>query len=509
MKCSGRQASAAGEPRRLNQPRVRHDQAGQCGTEQEATFEHEVRGEPAGRAGPHPEDGEDHGGGGTDPVQGPTRLRPRLPAGSGQEGQGRPRHQIEKARVGAVVDARRIRRRIEQDRHQDGRPDTQHHGDRDAEPAPAAASVTQEHEEDQRPDEIELFFDRQGPGVLQRRWRGELGEVRLVRVNEVPVVDVEQRGDGIAAQARQIDQTVGAGSAEHGIADEVEGQRRHHEEERRQQAAGPAPPERSQVDAAGPDPLLQEERGDQEARQDEEEVDPQIPALGPAELEVVGHDADHCHPAQAVESGQMAARDGRGGRRRLGPLLHEGGVRHTRSRRHTSGAPLVGCRTRSPAVARSAGSSSPAVRSKAMRGLRSPAGRTRLAAACTGKCGPSLTTSPACQRARQRAGRLAQLLGEGRGEAQHAASPAGQVEARQITGQHGRVALLGSERNPGPEQHVRHEGPQTGGQDDRVALRPAAQEHGGCTLCGSPGGLLAQTGHVTSLEEPSFHGEAG
>jgi hypothetical protein len=36
-----------------------------------------------------------------------------------------------------------------------------------------------------------------------------------------------------------------------------------------------------------------------------------------------------------------------------------------------------------------------------------------------------------------------------------------------------------------------------------------AQEHGRGTLRGGLGGLLAQTGHVSSLQEPSFHGEAG
>jgi hypothetical protein len=71
------------------------------------------------------------------------------------------------------------------------------------------------------------------------------------------------------------------------------------------------------------------------------------------------------------------------------------------------------------------------------------------------------------------------------------------------------MSLLGSELNPGPEQHVRQDGPETGGQDDRVAQRPAAQEHGRRTLCDSLSGLLTQTGHVSSLQEPSFHGEAG
>ena len=71
------------------------------------------------------------------------------------------------------------------------------------------------------------------------------------------------------------------------------------------------------------------------------------------------------------------------------------------------------------------------------------------------------------------------------------------------------MTLLGAELDPGSQQHVRHEGSQAGGQDDRVALGPAGHEDGGNTLRGGPGRLLAQSGHVGSLEEPSFHGEAG
>jgi len=71
------------------------------------------------------------------------------------------------------------------------------------------------------------------------------------------------------------------------------------------------------------------------------------------------------------------------------------------------------------------------------------------------------------------------------------------------------MTLLGTELNPNPEEHIRHDGSQPGSQDDRVTLWPAAQEHGRCTLAGSPGCLPAQIGQVGSLEEPSFHGEAG
>ena len=164
----------------------------------------------------------------------------------------------------------------------------------------ATCSEEQEHE---RPDQVELLLDRQGPGVLERRGRGELCEVRLVRENGVPVVHVEQGRDGVAPQAREVDQAVGAGAAEEPVEDEVERECRDDEEERGQEALGPPAPERRQADAARAHPLLEQETRDEEARQDEEEVDPQIAPRRPAELEVVGDDADDGQRPQAVEGG--------------------------------------------------------------------------------------------------------------------------------------------------------------------------------------------------------------
>ncbi len=161
-------------------------------------------------------------------------------------------------------------------------------------------------------------------------------------------------------------------------------ERGHDEEQRRQQPAGAAPPEGRQADAPGPGPLFQQEGGDQEAGEDEEEVDAEIPTLRPADLEVVGDDADDRDAAQAVEGGQVPAGDGGGGGRRRGALVDQGGVGHARSRRHTAAGPPLGRSRRSAAPARKGGSSS-AVRSRATSGLPAVTGRGRPAAARTGK----------------------------------------------------------------------------------------------------------------------------
>ena len=62
---------------------------------------------------------------------------------------------------------------------------------------------------------------------------------------------------------------------------------------------GPSPPEGGQADAPRTVPLLEQERRDEESRQHEEKVNPEVAARGPAELEVVGHDADHRHARAA------------------------------------------------------------------------------------------------------------------------------------------------------------------------------------------------------------------
>ena len=240
-------------------------------------------------------------------------------------------------------------------------------------------------QEYQRPDEIELLLDRQRPRVLERRRRGELSEVRLVGVDQVPVVDVEQRGDGVTPQPGQVDEAVGTGTPETAVQDEIQAERGHHDEERRQEAPGPSTPEAGQADATGVDPLLQQQRGDEEAGQDEEQVDAQIATRRPTELQVVGHHADHGHAPEAVERRQVPARHRRrGARRRL--RGRQGVEAHTRSSRLTPARP-VGRSTRSGATTPSSASPlSPlvSVRSSASSGLAWLAGRGRFTAPGTG-----------------------------------------------------------------------------------------------------------------------------
>ncbi len=167
---------------------------------------------------------------------------------------------------------------VEEERHQTGRGEGDGHGDGQAHLAPGSAGRPEQEEEDRGPNQIELLFNGQRPGVLQGRGRGELGEVRLVGVNGVPVAHVEQRGQGVAPQRRQVDQPVGAAAAELGVDDHVDPDAGHHQEEGREETLGPAPPEGGQVQRRRRHPFLEQQRGDEEAREDEEEVDTEVAA---------------------------------------------------------------------------------------------------------------------------------------------------------------------------------------------------------------------------------------
>ena len=197
----------------------------------------------------------------------------------------------------------------------------------------------------------------------------------------------------------------------------------------------------------------------------------------------------------------MAAGDRGGGRRHLGPLVDQGGVRHTLSRRQATGLAAVGRSRRSAEPTKKPGSSSPAVRSRAINGLPSlPAGRAGPPPA------PGSGDHPARPRpARQgpaQVDRLRQRLREGWGEAQDAPAPREEVEARRCHGRAWPGDVPAGQLDPGAQQHPWNARSKAGGQDDRVAQGALAQEHGSCSLCTGPGRLRPQPGRVLGLEEP-------
>src|SRR5581483_1396966 len=69
-------------------------------------------------------------------------------------------------------------------------------------------------------------------------------------------------------------------------------------------------PERRERDRAGPACLDHQQRGDEEAREHEEDVDAQETAAGPTVVVVVRDDREHGSPSQAVECGVVAETPG-------------------------------------------------------------------------------------------------------------------------------------------------------------------------------------------------------
>jgi hypothetical protein len=220
---------------------------------------------------------------------------PRRP----HEGQCRTDEHPGRPRVGALVDPGDVGAVAEQHRHEHTRRDGAHHrGDE----GPAPTEPTHAEREEHRPDQVELLLDGERPQVLHERGSAHALEVRLLRDDEEPVGDVAQRCGHIAPQRRHL-----VRQEHHADGDDGgEG-----EEERREQPSGAADVEVLEVDPVLVAPAGEQDRRDQEAADDEEDLDAQEAALQdlaapePRELGVVdehGHDGDRPH---AVEPGRV------------------------------------------------------------------------------------------------------------------------------------------------------------------------------------------------------------
>ena len=234
-------------------------------------------------------------------------------------GQGRSDHDLLDAHVGAVVHPGRRSPGVEQHEAVDGRADGQDDGHHEEAVGPTAP---EDEEAQRRPDEVELLLDGQRPGVQQGRGRAEEDEVVLVGDDEAPVGDVGHGGEGVAA-----DGGPGAGVGHH------QGVERHHEQrhrQRRQQASGPAAVEGQEADGLGAGELGHQQRGDQEPREDEEDVDAQQAPADAADPGVEGEHAEHGQGPDAVEARDVAPARWRGDPRRglAGGGCVVGGGRH-------------------------------------------------------------------------------------------------------------------------------------------------------------------------------------
>ncbi len=159
---------------------------------------------------------------------------------------------------------------------------------------PPARSVHDERQQDeeQRPDDVELLLDRQGPVVLHRRGAHVRGEVVHLAAREHPVDDVRRCG-------RDVDGDVPPSQA--GDDDERHGGRDdEHEDRGGEEPADPAADEPQPGDGSGGLELDDEESGDEEARDDEEDVDTDE-ATAQREPGVVGEDGEDRDGAKPLD----------------------------------------------------------------------------------------------------------------------------------------------------------------------------------------------------------------
>ena len=222
--------------------------------------------------------------------------------------QGRPEEEAECARIGAVVDPRRVEPRLIQKGHREGRGGRErqrHRGEPGAnrDRGSALGEEAQAQEQQPGPQEVELLLDRQRPQVAQRGRRAEAGEVGDVLVDHPPVAEVPGRRPDRSPQVRKR-RGLGQGHPRH--------HHHQHHEQRGQQAPGPPQPEVGEPQASPGGPLAQQKVGDEVAAQGEEHPHAEEPPGSPAQAQVIGDHGQHGDGAQPVEPGHiaLAAADG-------------------------------------------------------------------------------------------------------------------------------------------------------------------------------------------------------
>jgi len=205
--------------------------------------------------------------------------------------------EVNPARSGVAAQPHRLCRRG--DRAHGGK--RAHRGKRRQPPHARAGAMGQQHGDrghHQRPHQVVLLLDAEGPGVLQRGRGTSLGEVVRLRRGEAPVRDPAECREGVVAQAADRVRREEAPPQCH---------RGDQDRQRRQQPASAPRPERPQVHPARTPMLVQQQRGDEEAAQYEEDVHADEPAGQAWHSSVVGQDGKHREGAHAVERGNPAA----------------------------------------------------------------------------------------------------------------------------------------------------------------------------------------------------------
>ena len=197
--------------------------------------------------------------------------------------------------VRAEVDACGVGRRAVEQRHLDCRGDAPDHGDPQEQPeATGIGAAEVEHRQcDERPDQIELLLDGERPRVGERLRCPCRNEVIAADGDLPPIGEVEERREGVHAKVRIGPHRRHESHAQRG-GDE-------HQEETGEEPPGPADPESGQLDAVAALEFREQQSGDQETRQDVEDLDRKEAALSPSDAEVEAQHREHRQRSHAVE----------------------------------------------------------------------------------------------------------------------------------------------------------------------------------------------------------------
>ena len=159
-------------------------------------------------------------------------------------------------------------------------------------------------EQECRPEQVELLLDAERPEVEERRRSKVAREIVGCLGRKPQVRDIERGRGGIARDIRQSERRQEDRRQDHRAHDR--------DRSRRQEAPRPAGVELGEVDPAGRAQLAHDQARDQEAREHEEDIDPDIPAAEPREVGVIEQDKPDSDRPQALQFGpEVGARPAR------------------------------------------------------------------------------------------------------------------------------------------------------------------------------------------------------
>ena len=182
------------------------------------------------------------------------------------------------------------------------RDQTQCHQRRRQQSPPVARQLPAEQQE-YRPEQVELLLHGQRPEALERRGRTVLGEVVGAVDRQPEVHRIQRTADRVARVLHEPHLR----QEQPGTSDRGD----HHQGRRRQQTQRPTAVELPDRDSVRRRQLAQQHRGDEEARDHEEDIDPDVAAAEPAHRGMGENDQRDGQRTQPLDVRAQRMTDGR------------------------------------------------------------------------------------------------------------------------------------------------------------------------------------------------------